>query len=183
MANKEQYFNIVKTLVGGGIAVIPTDTIYGIVALAKDQGAIEKIYQIKGRDSNKPFIILISNATQLADFGVTLDKEQSCATQKYWPGPYTLVFKTSKKLKYLSRGSRTLAFRIPKNNFMQNLIADIGPIVAPSANRQGMPPAKTILEAKGYFGTKVDAYQDGGELTNPPSTIIDLSNKTPKIIR
>ena len=161
-----------------GITVLPTDTLYGICASPFSKKAVEKIYTIKGRDENKPFIILIDSIQQLKKFGITVTKEQKTFLQTIWPNPLTVVLPiSSKKFAYLHRGTNALAFRIPKKKALLELLKKTGPLVAPSANPQGEKPAETIREAKEYFGNKVDMYIAGGRLVGKPSTIIELDAK------
>lgn len=172
---------LINILNNGGVAVIPTDTIYGVVGQALSEDTVEKIYQIKGRRPEKPFIILISDVNQLKDFGVDIKKDVG----KYWPGPNSLIFKTTlaHQLSYLTRGGETLAFRLPDNDDVRGLIKETGPLVAPSANPEGLEPAQDIKKAKEYFGDKVDYYLDVGELIGASSSLYDMSGKTTIKIR
>lgn len=168
-----------------GIIVLPTDTLYGICASPFSKKAVEKIYAIKGRDENKPFIILIDRVAQLERFGMVLTKAQKAFLEDVWPNPLTVILPlTSKKFTYLHRGTNALAFRIPKSQKLRELLKKTGPLVAPSANPQGEKPAETVREAKAYFGDMVDLYIAGGRKVGTPSTIIKLSHTgTYEIVR
>ncbi len=166
----------------GEILVTKTDTIYGILARALEKESVEKIYEIKGRDENKPFVIIIPNKDSLRDFGVDVKQEGTKDLLfQSWPGAVTIIFDISdsskiKELKYLHRGSASLAFRVPKDQFLINLLNETGPLVAPSANPQGKTPAINIKEAERYFGDKIDIYHNRGEvLNNTPSKIIKIN--------
>lgn len=166
------------------IMVYPTDTIYGILGNALSKSVVSKIYKIKGRDENKPFIILISKIEDLKLFGIKISKEQQTFLKSVWPGKVSVILPcTSKKFSYLHRGTNSLAFRLPKKKFLQALLQKTGPLVAPSANPQALPPAKTIREAKNYFGDTVDMYVSGGKLEGKSSTLISLLGKEPEILR
>lgn len=89
----------------------------------------------------------------------------------------------STKFQYLHRGTKSLAFRLPKKKPLRELLEKTGPLVAPSANPQGLEPAKNITEAKKYFGDMVDVYVAGGKLEGKPSKLISLLEKKPKILR
>lgn len=168
--------NLVNVLKNGGVAVIPTDTIYGVVGQALNKETVERIYKIKKRNPEKPFIILISNFTQLNDFGVALDESKKEVLTEFWPGPVSIIFPAFRENNaYLHRGTSTLAFRMPENKALKDLIQKVGPLVAPSANPEGKEPAKNIQEAKNYFGNAVDCYKDGGEVYGKPSKIIDFT--------
>ena len=166
--------DIVNILKNGGIGVIPTDTIYGIVGSALNPQTVEKIYTLRKRSKNKPFIILISSLDDLKKFDVTLTKEQENFLKKIWPNPVSVV---------LPRGKNSLAFRMPKNKNLLDLLKRTGPLVAPSANIEGQKPAQTLDEAKKYFGDQVDFYIDGGELIAKPSALIELASSGIKVLR
>lgn len=162
------------------IAVIKTDTLYGIVASIHSKIAINRIYKIKNRNKSKPLIVLISNINQLNIFNI--DKKFIDKSNQYWPGPNTLLMPVgSSDLSYLAKNKK-IAFRLPKDEFLQDFLKVSGPVVAPSANPEAMTPAKNIKVARSYFGNKVDYYIDSGPCTNIfPSTIIDISNN--KVLR
>jgi L-threonylcarbamoyladenylate synthase len=159
----------------GGVGVMPTDTIYGILARAHNKKAVERIYKIKGRDEKKPFIILISSLKDLEKFGIKIPT--SNLLKKFWPGPVSIILehtnkKSAKKFKYLNRGGGSLAFRFPKKKFIISFLEKTGPLVAPSANPEGLPPAQNAKEAQKYFGEKVDFYLSSGKPKMRPSKII-----------
>ena len=166
----------------GGIGVLPTDTIYGLVTSALNPEAVGRLYRLKARDTAKPSIILIGDIKQLDLFGISeADKRKA---GRYWPGPISLVLAChDKAFSYLHHGTNSLAFRLPDNQQLWELLERSGPLVAPSANPQSKKPAQTIAEAQHYFGDKVDFYVDGGKLSGKPSKLISLLNKTPKILR
>lgn len=162
---------IATILKRGGIGIIPTDTIYGIVGRASSKKAVSRIYSIKKRNLKKPFIILISSINDLKKFGIN-------ASLKTWPPKTSMIFKCPDvKFKYLHRGTKSLAFRIPVGNSALNaILKKTGPLVAPSANPEGGSPARTIRQAEKYFGQKVDFYIDGGHLNRKPSKLLKIRN-------
>ena len=169
----------------GGIVCMSSDTVYGLFARALDKEAVLRLYNIKGRDEEKPFIILLSELDQLDEFDVkTVSKRAEKFIEKYTPGPVTFIIETdSVDFEYLTRGGGTLAFRIPDEQSLKKIIKQIGPLVAPSANPQGLRTAETIKEAQEYFGDAVDLYSDGGKRTGEPSTIVDLTKEVPVVVR
>lgn len=177
--------DIANILKNGGIAVIPTDTIYGIVGSALNQKTVERIYLLRKRSPEKPFIILISSINDLEKFDVKLSDKQKKFLEKNWPNPLSVILGvTNKKLAYLHRGTKSLAFRMPKDEVLLKLLTQTGPLVAPSANFEGEKPAETITEAKKYFKDNVDLYSDGNHTLASVSTLIDLnSNGVFKIVR
>lgn len=178
---------LIETLKPGGVAVIPTDTIYGLVGSALNPEAVERVYQLKGRAPNKPCIILISDVTDLKKFGVVINKENVPRLNQLWPGPVSIIFPISSEfsqpLTYLHRGTETLAFRLPKLKSLQNLIRKTGPLIAPSANPEGQKPANTIIQARHYFGDQVDLYIAGGKKLGKSSKLVALHSGKIIIIR
>ncbi|MDD5639526.1 MAG: L-threonylcarbamoyladenylate synthase [Candidatus Pacebacteria bacterium] len=166
----------------GKLAVIPTDTVYGIACSAFDVKAVLRLYKIKKRDLDKPFIILISSLKDLKLFNIELSDNQKKWLKNIWPEKMTVILNCNdKRFKYLHRGKRSLAFRVPNEKWLLKLISRVGPIVVPSANIQGFETAKTISEAYKYFGEKA-IYIDGGKLNKKPSTIVSFEDGF-KIIR
>lgn len=160
----------------GGIGVLETDTIYGLVGSAFYPDVVNRIYQVKLRDITKPFIVLISDIEHLKYFGVEVTKELITNIRKYWPGNYSIILPTTENIKfeYLTRGSGKICFRMPDRTDLFELIDLAGPIVAPSANPEGKPPSKTISEAYSYFGDTVDFYSDAGYVDRAASKIIEF---------
>lgn len=175
---------IIKILKKGGIGILPTDTIYGVVGSAFNEKTVERIYKVRKRGKKKPFIILISDLKDLKIFGIKIKSFQKKLIKKFWPGPMSLILECKKKkFFYLHRGKKSLAFRVPKPKWLRNLLRKTGPLVAPSANIAGSEPAKTIKKAKKYFGSKIDFYFDAGKIDKKPSTLIDIRKKEIKILR
>ncbi|MFA5095470.1 MAG: L-threonylcarbamoyladenylate synthase [Candidatus Paceibacterota bacterium] len=169
--------NLIKVLNENDVVVMPTDTIYGIVGKAFNKDVVERIYKIRERSPDKPCIILIGNIDELNKFSVVLSKKQKEITKEYWPGPVSVILDCpDDSFKYLHRGTKTLAFRLPLSEFLQNLLLKTGPLLAPSANKEGITPALNIKEAKKYFGNSIDLYIDGGELKGEASKLIKLNN-------
>lgn len=169
-----------KVLNKNGIVVLPTDTLYGIVAKAQSKKAVERIHKLKDRSENKPFIILISSIKDLEIFGIKVNKLE----EKYLKKKVSVILPYSKQ-KYLHRGQKSLAFRMitMRNKNLFNLIKNVGPIVAPSSNLEGQKPVETINEAKEIFNEKVDLYINGGKRTSKPSTLIKIENNEVKVLR
>ncbi len=167
---------VVRSLKNGKVGVIPTDTIYGIVGSALIPETIEKIYKLRKRSSDKLFIILISSIHDLKKFDIQLSEKQKDFLKNIWPNPVSVILPCkSGKFKYLHRATFSLAFRIPDDEKLRELLKQTGPLVAPSANYEGDPPAQTIDEAKKYFGGRVAFYIDGGIIKSEPSTLIKLN--------
>jgi len=171
-------------LAKNGVGIIPTDTLYGLVGRAQDRETIERIYRLKGRQPNKPLIVLISSLDDLAKFKVKADAKTKKVLKKYWPGKISVILPCPhQEFEYLHRETKTLAFRLPDYPELTHLITQTGPLVAPSANPEGLPPAKTLSEARNYFGDKLDFYVDAGRLDSLPSTLISVTEKGIKVLR
>ncbi len=168
----------------GGVGVLPTDTLYGLVGSALDPDAVDRIFHLKERDPKKPLIVLISQFDQLEQFGVVISESMRTQLEQYWPGPYSIILPiVDEQFEYIDRGEMAIAFRMPDNSELCNLIDTTGPIVAPSANPEGRPPARNVAEAKAYFGTDVDFYVEGDDLDGPPSTLIALDGDSVNTLR
>jgi L-threonylcarbamoyladenylate synthase len=163
----------VPSLRQGGLVVMMTDTIYGILADANNKEACDKLYEAKGRDADKASIVLIADPMQI------WDNESRNAylvvAGKVGAEPTSIVVPAGNSTPdWLPRaGDGTIAFRKPADEELVSLIRQSGPLLAPSANTQGELPALNIKEATHYFGDKVDLYVDGGFAANrPPSRVV-----------
>ena len=158
-----------------GVVVMPTDTLYGIVGRARNVSTVNRIYEIRKRSPEKPCIILIGNIKELANFSIILPEKQKRVLQEYWPGPVSVVLDCEDEFFfYLHRGTKTLAFRMPLSEKIRALLTKVGPLIAPSANPEGLSPAEDISKAEEYFGTSVDMYVDGGKIYGKASKVIKL---------
>jgi L-threonylcarbamoyladenylate synthase len=169
----------------GAVGVLATDTLYGLVGSAFYPDVVARIFQLKRRNINKPVIVLVSDVEQMKFFGVELTREVLRALQTYWPGRYSIVLPTKENARfdYLTRGTGTIAFRMPDRADLFELLDLAGPIVAPSANLEGTPPATTIEEARAYFGDEVDFYADAGKVEGRASTVITFEDGQVKYLR
>ena len=175
---------LAEKLKKGEIAIIPTDTIYGLSTNALLKDSVEKIYCIKGRAPEKPMIVLISKISDLALFKIEIDNNTKKILKKVWPGKVSIILPCpNKKFHYLHRGTGSLAFRLPTKNDLVRLLKITGPLVSTSANPEGLPPAKTITEAKKYFGDSINLYVDEGPLESAPSTLIKIEDGKINILR
>lgn len=176
------YQAAISTLKKGGVGLLPSDTVYGLSCSALNKKAVKRIHKLKRRDSGKPLIILLSDVEQGKQLG--LNPKDIEVAAKFWPAPLTVEWPAGPNTpKYLHRGQKHFGVRIPANEDLRNLIKETGPIVSTSANLQGKEPAKTVAEAKKYFGDKLDFYIDAGELKAEPSTIVQIIKGKLKVIR
>ena len=171
---------VVDLLRRGRAGLLPTDTIYGLSCRALDEKAVESLYEIKGRDSGKPFIVLISDIKMLDLLSIPSGRAQPI--KSYWPGALSVIF-ASDAPEYLTRGTGSLAVRLPEYPHLRRLIDKSGPLVSTSANLSGGQPARNAQEAEKYFGDRLDFYVDAGMLENPPSTVVSVKDNELKILR
>ncbi len=177
-------YEIVDKLKSGLVEVIPTDTLYGIVGSALNPQTVEKIYDLRRRSKDKPMIILISGLDDLNQLGIDLNESDKKLLNQIWPNPVSVILPChNPDMTYLHRGKNTLAVRMPKDEELLNLLKQTGPLVAPSANFEGEPPAQNVTQAKKYFADQVAFYIDGGDLISQPSTLIELTNRQIKVLR
>jgi L-threonylcarbamoyladenylate synthase len=161
---------IADILQGGGIALLPTDTIYGLHALATNDAAIARIAQLKGRADEKPFVVIAATADQLRAFGAEIPK----ALEELWPARLTAVVR---------RADSTVAARVPDLAWLRKLLEITGPLVSTSVNRSGDPPISSIDDVAKELTAGIDAALDAGRQDGKPSTIVDFTGASPRILR
>jgi L-threonylcarbamoyladenylate synthase len=164
----------------GEIAVMPTDTVYGVVARAQDAAAVARLYKLKHREG-KPGTLIAASTQQLVDLGVEQKHLEPVA--HYWPNAVSVIMPLGHALGYLHQGKKSLAVRVPANAEIRALLEQTGPLLTSSANQPGEPPARTVDEARAYFGEAVTWYEDGGYIDGPPSTILQVSNGEVTVVR
>lgn len=165
---------IARILKKGGIGILPTDTLYGLVGSALKPETVKRIYRVRRRNPKKPFIILIGSLADFKKFGIRLNPLIKKICERFWPGKVSIILPCpSKKFFYLHRGTKSLAFRLLKPIWLRKLLTKTGPLVAPSANLEGLLPAESIKAAKKYFSDKIDFYR-AGKTSNQPSTLIEI---------
>src|SRR4051812_44052802 len=160
---------VAEVLLGGGIVLLPTDTIYGLHAVATDAAAVARIAALKGRGDEKPFVVVAASAAHLRAFGATVPGE----LESLWPAPLTAV---------LRRGSGTVAARVPDLPWLRSLLERTGPLVSTSANRSGESPIAAIDELEKPIADSVDAAVDAGRRPGKPSTIVDFTGAAPRMV-
>ncbi len=174
---------VARIIKEGGVGILPTDTLYGIVASVFSREAVARVYRLRRRDPQKPSIILISGLNDLRLLGVRPTSAQMKVLRRIWPGKFSVVLKTRNAEHYLDRGTGTLAFRYPRSRRLQHFLRDSGPIIAPSANWEGYPPALSLREAKRYFNNRVDFYVNAGQKRGRPSTLIAFEGRRLRLLR
>lgn len=173
-------------LKNGGTVVFPTETVYGLGADAFNPDAIDKIYQAKGRPSDNPLIIHISQTSDIDKLVSCVSTDARLLIDAFWPGPLTLVFKKRPEvLAKVTGGLDTVAVRFPSNKFATELIAKSGVFVAaPSANLSGSPSPTVCEDVISDLDGRVDYIIDGtGCEIGLESTVVDVSDVDVVILR
>jgi L-threonylcarbamoyladenylate synthase len=142
-----------------------------------------RLYSVRGRDSKKPCIILCAEESDLAQLGIELKEGDKQLLSRIWPNPVSVILPCPKKeFEYLHRGLYTLAVRIPKDDNLREFLRRTGPLIAPSANPEGLAPSKSVEEARKYFGVHVTVYISGA-INHIPSTLVKLDNGGIVVVR
>ncbi|MDQ4006668.1 MAG: L-threonylcarbamoyladenylate synthase [Actinomycetota bacterium] len=169
----------------GALVVLPTDTVYGLGCDAFDHAAVRDLLSVKGRGREMPPPVLISARTTLDALAVGVPEAARSLTEKFWPGPLTLICRQQQTLQWDLGDTRgTVALRMPDHPVALSLLARTGPLAVSSANRTGMAAATSVEEAEDMLGESVEVYLDDGPVTGGvPSTIVDMTGTVPRMLR
>src|SRR5580704_4965881 len=175
----------ITALRNGELAVLPTDTVYGLAADAFSPVAVAMLFSARGRNRSIPPTVLVGTARAAAALADDLGAFGQDLIDEFWPGPLTLVFRASPTLLWdLGDTKGTVALRMPLHSVALDVLKQTGPLAVSSANRTGQPAATTADEAQQQLGEAVSVYLDGGPcLDNVPSTILDLTGSIPTLLR
>jgi L-threonylcarbamoyladenylate synthase len=158
-----------------GIVLIPTETVYGLSCRFNSDLAIERVSRIKAREIGKNYIVLISARGQLDDLGLIMNNSARVLADEFWPGPLTMILPDG-------RGD-AVAVRHSSGMFIKSLIDKSSPIISTSANLSGGKSPAVFSEIDIEVLEKVDLAVDGGPLPGVPSTILDMQQDVPRIVR
>jgi L-threonylcarbamoyladenylate synthase len=170
----------------GGVIAYPTDTFYGLGADPGNPAAVRRLFEIKGRGTGQPILLLISDAGVVNNWAAGITPLASAFMKRFWPGPLTLVFRAKAGvLAELTAGTGTIGLRVPGNRLTLELLRALGGVLTgTSANLSGRPSLRTAQEAAETLGSLVDLVLDGGETTGgKPSTVVDVSADAPRVLR
>lgn len=179
------FAEILSFLRSGGVIAFPTDTAYGLGADPFNEGAVRRIFELKGRPENKPILLLVSSIAMARNIAFLSDRALALAG-RFWPGPLTMILPAQETVPALvTAGTRTIGVRWPDAAFARRLVDALGhPVTATSANRSGMPASVTAGEVCAQFGNTIDMIVDGGELpARRGSTLLDLTATPARILR
>jgi L-threonylcarbamoyladenylate synthase len=169
-----------------GVIAFRTDTFYGLGADPFNQDAVRTIKQLKGREDHKPILIVISDYDHLDQFIPYVSPAFRLLAKQFWPGPLTLIGKSGPELPTeITAGTNTVGVRLPNDDRVRLLVrACGGALTATSANPSHAAPATSAFQVQEYFRDAVDLIIDDGEAqTDRPSTVVDVSQEEPKLIR
>ena len=164
----------------------PTETFYALGAAAFSERAVNRIFRLKEREASKPLSFVVSDLDMVGGVVSALPPSFPVLASGFWPGPLTLVLPAADGLpEYVLGPGRTIAVRIPPPAWLRALVRELGePLTATSANLSGDKAPADPAEVKALFEGRVDLIVDAGPAPGGlPSTIVDLSGETPKIIR
>ena len=170
---------------GGGLVVLPTDTVYGLGCDAFDGSAVRSLLAAKGRGPQMPVPVLVGSWTTIDGLVLGVPRHARTLIEAFWPGGLSLVLAHAPSLAWDLGDTRgTVMLRMPLHPVALELLRDVGPMAVSSANRTGQPPATTAAKAKEQLADTVAVYLDGGPSGDPvPSTIVDLTGDSPLVLR
>ena len=171
-------------LAGGGVIILPTETVYGVAALPGAAGATDRLFALKDRPDAVPLAVLVDDVAQAEEVAVVGSMARRLA-ERFWPGPLTLVLPRRPEASSLALGGSpdTVGVRVPAYDLVRAIARRVGPIATTSANRHGLPTPATAASAAAALAGEVDLMIDGGRRDGVPSTVVDCSGSAPVILR
>ncbi len=173
-----------RELQAGRLVIFPTDTVYGVGALAFDDRAVLSLYDAKDRPEEKAIPVLLGDASELTKVTGSLPKSAQALGSHFWPGPLTLVVPKKADLPTAVSATGTVGVRVPDHPFARALLMAAGPMAVTSANLSGQASPRTLRDVLQQLDGRVALIIDGG--TTPggvPSTVVDCTGDEPRILR
>lgn len=168
----------------GRLVAFPTDTVYGVGALAFNAEAVQRLYIVKGRSTQKAIAVLIARNSDLLKVAQELTPSAQKLAIRFWPGALTLVVPKHPRLPKAVSALSTVGVRQPDHPFALKLLESTGPLAVTSANRSDEPNSPTAEDVLAQLGGRIDLIIDGGRTPgDAPSTVVDCSQAAPKILR
>ena len=168
----------------GGLVAFPTDTVYGVGALAFDGAAVESIYAAKDRPVEKAIPVLIGDAADLDKVAVGIPRAALALAARFWPGALTLVLPKRPDLPEAVSATPTVGVRVPDHPVARALLRAAGPLAVTSANLSGQPSPSIAQEVLAQLGGRIEIVIDGGKTPGGvPSTLVDCTGREPVILR
>ncbi|HVM71806.1 MAG TPA: L-threonylcarbamoyladenylate synthase [Anaerolineales bacterium] len=173
-----------EILNAGGLVAFPTDTVYGVGALAFDEAAVKRIYAAKDRPVEKAIPVLIGKLDDLAKVTREAPEMAKRLAERFWPGPLTLVVPKHPDLPETVSAAPTVGVRVPDHRVARELLSAAGPMAVTSANISGQPSPSTAQEVFAQLGGRIALIIDGGKTPGGvPSTVVDCCGSEPAILR
>lgn len=175
-----------KIVSEGGVIAFRTDTFYGLGVDPFNATAVAKIRELKGREENKPILLLLSDASVADRFIADRSEAFEQVAKRFWPGPLTIVGVAVSDLPpEITAGTGTVGVRVPADEDVRELVRVCGgALTATSANPSGREPARSAHDVAEYFADGIDLVIDGGEVTaTEPSTVLDVTTTPPRVVR
>jgi len=182
----DNFERVAQVVAGGGVIAFRTDTFYGLGADPFDASAVQNIRDLKGREGDKPILIVISDTKEIDRLIPLRVKAFDDLAKRFWPGALTIIGQAAAELpNQLTAGTKTVGVRLPDDDRVRALIAACGgALTATSANVSGQPAARTAAEVESYFGQQIDLIVDGGAtISSAPSTVVDATTSELKLVR
>lgn len=175
---------IVEVIKSGGVVIMPTDTIYGIIADATNESAIQHVYEMKKRNENKPMLMLVNSIEMLENYVSSINDIERKLIDELWPGALTIIFKKRNVSDLLTGGLDTVGIRFPDNKLLIDIMNELNvPLLSTSVNVSGDESATCINNISNLILDNVDYVYDVGECKGEPSTIVVVDNNELKVLR
>lgn len=175
---------VADVLASGGVVLLPTDTVYGLVALPADADATRRVFALKGRAADVPMAVLCESPEAGLALAASVPEAARRLAEVHWPGPLTLVLHRRPGLEWhIGDPVDTVGVRCPDHPLLRAVTALVGPVAATSANRHGMPTPDNAVEAAASLTDEVDLVVDGGLLPGTASSVIDATGESLRILR
>ena len=183
-SSENTILRVLAVLQAGGLVAFPTDTVYGVGALAFDGKAIESIYAAKDRPVEKAIPILISDLHELDKVGIDIPEIGRKLASRFWPGPLTILVPKRADLPESVSATATVGVRVPDHEVARALLGAAGPMAVTSANISGGQSPVTAQEVDEQLGGRIPLIIDGGKTPGGvPSTLVDCTDVELKVLR
>jgi L-threonylcarbamoyladenylate synthase len=174
----------VELLRAGRLAVVPTDTVYTVIADAFSTFATQRMFGAKRRGRSVPLSVLIRNPRQVIGLARDIPETAERIMASYWPGPVSILLPVQPDMPWdLGDSGDAINLRMPADDLLLAIAAEIGPLAATAANRRGEPAATTVDEARTQLGDTIDLYVDGGPSTGVVTTVVDCTRADAHVLR
>ena len=177
--------SVAEVLLNGGVVVIPTDTVYGVAARVADADAVSRLFAIKKRPTSVALPVFVENLEGVVDAGGRLPAAAQTLAHAFWPGALTLVIPALASMaERVGASESTIGFRLPDDEFVQELVVRTGPLAVTSANEHGEPPMTSDDSVReGFRDSDVDAFVNGGVRQGAVSTVVRCRDEGYEILR